>query len=169
MRKKIEYAVITATECPSLVSDWMANGHSWHFHMLPPSCAYNPLRRNSHCLLLENITDSRNVAILSDRPQRELGMQLAKLVHRDVFDPPGGQPPAVWFDSWRERLANRIENKIDWHHHLFPPICVLNGESGWLLVLEDESITPSAVKRCCHYPGPEFRFIERLVWRPQQF
>jgi len=114
----------------------------WHFHILSPSCCFNP-HKDRYGLLVEiPIQEVEVVAFVTERPVDQ-GKKLVTLLHGSQAL--GGTGYSVEIENEvtaeilkRARHCNQL--KIPWHHHMLFPDCALNSHPGkWNLTFEDPS------------------------------
>jgi hypothetical protein len=115
-------------------------GKKWHFHILAPSCCFNP-HKDSYGLMVEIPLESLTVtAFVAQRPV-EQGKKLVSLLHGSQALRGTGCSAEIENEVTsqileRARCCNAL--KIPWHHHMLFPDCALNSSPGkWNLIFED--------------------------------
>lgn len=113
-------------------------GLKWHFHILTPSCKYNP--KTSYAFALE--IPEGNYMCFTENAPNELGKELAPLAHKaDVLNQ--NSVEADYHPSGEmARVIARAEelNKrgLEWHHHITFVGCQFHeGQSAFNFVFED--------------------------------
>lgn len=148
-----------------LIERWQDTAQRWHFHMLSPTCIFNPTFSMKHCIVLENDCASTAYLVLSDLPDMALGRDLAEMIHSEVFETAQATPPESCLVNWTDRMTYLNSRGIPWHHHLLFPECAFNPHSGsWVLMFEDPDGTSPRLCVFSFMPQTEFGIIERLYW-----
>lgn len=162
----MEIARLESNEVMATVSRWEEAGDQWHFHMLPPTCAFSPTPLLQHCILLENRTCEATFGVFSAERDMRLGQDLARIIHAEVFSgPPSARTSPRWLKGWTIRMQDLNARRIAWHHHMFFPDCILNRHAGsWVLAFEDAERPVPKERTFKLQPKSVFEIIEHLYW-----
>lgn len=117
-----------------------ASKKSWHFHILSPSCHFNP-KPGKHALLVEVVSDSESFVSFQDQRPSEAGKKLVALLHGSKVLQGRGESTHVenaMVAKMVERAKDLNSRKVPWHHHMMFPQCAINPSPGkWNLTFED--------------------------------
>ncbi len=138
-QQQLRFTEIAAADCEQIGQSLAAAGADWHYHVLGPTCVYNP-RPGSHAFLIENADTGAALCAFSPASFAGLAKRLVSLLHGAdigadaVIDPDPDAPPLV--RSVRACVAARE----GWHHHMMKPGCQLNPEPArYVITLERAS------------------------------
>jgi hypothetical protein len=141
---------------------------SWHFHILAPTCCFNP-RRDLYGLVVEVPADKTFVvAYVAERPV-EQGKRLVTLLHGSkVLE--GASSSSAARNSVAAKIAERArtlnEHNISWHHHMLFPNCALNQHPGhWNITFEDPQSGETLSALYEPEPIDDLKEIEALFYR----
>lgn len=152
----------------ALAKKYQREGLKWHFHLLTPSCVFN--KSGQYAFVLECNENKASLVHYSRKPERELGEELAPLVHganilkneksQDISSPSEAGKKIIG----RARELNSAN--IEWHHHVFAPGCTFNEEGAkYILVFEDPESNEVLKNESEHEPTNDLKEIEKLFYR----
>jgi len=147
---------------------WQAQGKSWHFHMLTPTCALNP-RKDRFAFVLENGTDHRSYVVYSEREHTQAGQELVRMLHGDnILDREeartGGGGEKI--QEILRRIEDLNDRRIPWHHHMLFPDCIFNRHEGkWNILFEDTEREDIVELLYDQEPVDDLRKIEVLYYK----
>jgi hypothetical protein len=165
-----DFPYISSDEVLPTVKAWERDHNWWHFHMLNSGCIYNAPDYSVCSILLENVSTHVVRILRSEHRNMELGEQLARLCHSEVFTANLENPPANWVQQWLQRMQQLNRLGVPWHHHLLFPDCRLNRNRNnrWVLIFEDPQNGEVLEHESEEMPTPEFRAIENVYWGQQR-
>lgn len=145
------------------------SGKNWHFHILTPGCILNDSGR--YAFILENSTDGEVYFHTSDKILRDLGKELAKLLHgNDIIKDDDSE------ESYEHEVSLAAKQILDharelnlqhkiWHHHMLFPLCTFNESKGkWNLILEDPDNDLLLKSPSDEEPKADLKEIETLFY-----
>lgn len=141
-------------------------GQSWHFHMLNEECRFNTSQGHFAILLEEEQTGSTLYSLFLQKPLSQ-AKQLADLCYGEGFlERTTEVEPCGDFARILERVTNYTRDQIPWHHHHFPPQCLLSEHpERHSIVLEDPVTDELLVAVYEQKPVSDLARIERLFFR----
>lgn len=105
---------------------WNDLGDKWHFHLLTPTCFLNV--SDKYAFVVENIDTGEVLVHYSDQSEKEVGAQLAPLLHGETIltETHGDAELDSTQKEVVEKAKNCNENNLPWHHHVLFPGCQFN-------------------------------------------
>lgn len=140
------------------------NQAPWHFHILSPSCIFND--RKQFAFILEDIEDEETYVYYSDRSEKQLGSELAPLLHgKEVFAEGIKKDISTEARNIIERATSLNQKGLEWHHHVLFPGCRFNDNSPrYTLVLEDPESKTTLTSVTDTEPKAELSLLEPLFY-----
>jgi hypothetical protein len=139
-------------------------GAPWHFHILSPSCILN--KQHQYALILEDVAGHRSYVNYSDKAQKELGTELAKVLHgQDVVSGTLNQELTPDEQLIVTRAKELSAAHISWHHHVLFPGCIFNtNDTAFTLLLEDPQSKTTLKSMSASEPKAALSIIEPLFY-----
>ena len=139
----------------------------WHFHVMSPDCLLNT--NDQYAFVFEGERSDDVLVSFSDRPEKELALELSPLLHgKDVLDPTStddNYQPSEIISQMTDRVAELNSQRIEWHHHMLFPNCIFNGYSpSHVLMVEDTTVGEEILSITEHDPVDDLRKIEHLFF-----
>ena len=144
-----------------------ANGVSWHFHIMTPTCKYN--ESSQYAFVLEIPDNDIALVHYSDKAEKDLGQELAPLLHgADVLDTGSSSEDYSPSDAVLEivRRAEELnEQHIEWHHHMLFPGCIFNKHSPLHTLVFEDSVGGETMESLTdNEPTDDLKQIENLFY-----
>lgn len=154
------------SEMFELANQLQEERQAWHFHMLDKICRYNDNAKQFLIILEVQKTSKVASSQFVEKPLRE-ARKLAELCYGNDFlenhDEHDANPS---FDKILKRVEDYTRNEISWHHHHFPPACILSEhKEHHCIVLEDPVTEELLVAIYDSKPASDLAAIESLFFK----
>ena len=155
----------------SIAKKLNSKGKKWHFHILAPTCIFNP-QKDKYAFILENVKDKHIFVSYSRKRYLKHGKELVKLIYGPSIINNRYNKTRTTNRKIKTILgrANRLnELDIEWEHHLLFPRCIFNKYKGkWCIVFEDPE--SNKIIECVykHEPVVDLRAIEILYYQQKK-
>lgn len=117
-----------------------AANKSWHFHILSPTCQFNP-KPDKFALVVEVVSEPLMIVAYQDERPSDAGKTLVALLHGSKVLQGNGEAQHIKHATTAAIIRRAMvlnEQQISWHHHMMFPKCAINPNPGkWNLTFED--------------------------------
>lgn len=140
MMRKFQYVEVAREEIVDTCKALASSGRAWHFHSLPPGCAFSP-RPEGFCFVIEDTDLGETFCVFSAHSFVAECQDLVQVLHGEAILSTEHGTAEAKKEPIVKSATEAFEAGEKWHHHMMKPGCVLSPDpKRYVITLESEGV-----------------------------